>query len=111
MGLWDLAGAPIELDIIRGTFFVVMVTTGENSIMLLGADSRSVDSSCSTQSKPTSNIINSQKNSWADRIEEFSTTLQANNVFEHDDGAQFFIIKRKEGDFSKISPFLMQKAI
>ena len=111
MGLWDLAGAPIELDIIRGTFFVVMVTTGENSIMLLGADSRSVDSSCSTQSNPASNITSSQKNSWADRIEEFSSTLQANNAFEHDDGARFFIIKRKEGDFSKTSPFLIQKAI
>ena len=44
-------------------------------------------------------------------MDEFSTTLQTNNAFCDDDGSRFFIIKRKEGDFSKTSPFLIEKAI
>ena len=39
----------------------------------------------------------------------FSQNL--NNAFSDDDGARFFIFKRNENDFSKTSPFLINKAI
>ena len=57
------------------------------------------------------NDASSNKKSWADRVQEFSSNLETNNTFCEDDGARFFVIKRSEGDFSKTSPFLIQKAI
>ena len=53
----------------------------------------------------------SQKCSWANRVEEFSSNLNEKNAFTYDDGARFFVIKRKDGDFSKTSPFFIQKCI
>ena len=61
-----------------------------------------------TQSNP-SGTTTSQKKSWADRVEDFSSNLQSKNIFSGD-GIRIFVIKRK-GDFSRISPFLIQKAI
>ena len=43
-------------------------------------------------------------------MEEFSSNLSEKND-SCNDGARFFIIKRNENDFSKTSPFLIQKAI
>ena len=39
------------------------------------------------------------------------TLIETNNIFCNDDGTRFFVIKRKEGDFSKTSSFLIEKAI
>ena len=50
------------------------------------------------------------QNAWADPVDEFSLNLNEKNAFSHDDGAYFFIIKRNEDDFSKTSPFLINKA-
>ena len=43
-------------------------------------------------------------------MDEFSSNLKENNAFSNNE-ARFFIIKKNEGDFSKTSPFLIQKAI
>ena len=57
------------------------------------------------------NAIKSNAKSWADRTEEFSSNLQQKNAFSDNEGPRFFVIKRNESDFSKTSPFLIQKAI
>ena len=67
-----------------------------------------------TSNAPGSSLVNAKKTritTWADRVEEFSSNLNEKNAFSNDDGARFFIIKRNENDFSKTSPFLIQKAI
>jgi len=33
------------------------------------------------------------------------------NAFSDDDGTRFFVVKRKEGDFARTSPFLIHKGI
>ena len=57
------------------------------------------------------NVSKNNVSSWADRVDEFSSTLQEKNAFSDDDGNRFFVIKRNEGDFSKTSPFLIEKAM
>ena len=57
------------------------------------------------------NAATSKSKSWDERVDEFSSNLDANNAFCDDDGTRFFVIKRSEGDFSKTSPFLIEKAI
>ena len=63
---------------------------------------------------PGSSLISSAQKAniktWAD-IVEFSFNLSENNAFSSDDGPCFFIIKRNENDFTKMSPFLIQKAL
>ena len=62
-------------------------------------------------SSPSAIAANSREKYWSDRIDKFSSSLEANNDFCEDDGSQFFVIKRSEGDFPKTSPFLIGKAI
>ena len=50
-------------------------------------------------------------NTWADRVEDISSNLIKKNTFSCDDEPRFFIIKRNENDFTRVSPFLIQKAI
>ena len=67
-----------------------------------------------TSNAPGSSLINAKKSRitrWANRVEEFSSNLNEKNAFSNDDGARFFINKRNENDFSKTSPFLIQKTI
>ena len=67
-----------------------------------------------TNNAPGSSLTNAKETkikTWADRVEEFSSNLNEKNAFSSDDGARFFIIKRNENDFSRTSPFLIQKAI
>ena len=68
-----------------------------------------VDSLFNTQGNP-SETTKSQKKSRADQVEDFSSNLQSKNIFSDDDGIRFFVIKRK-GNFSRIFPFRIQKAI
>ena len=51
------------------------------------------------------------KNLLANCAPKFSSNLETYNTFCDDDGIQFFMIKRSEGDFSITSPFLIQKGI
>ena len=93
---WDTCGTEETLTL--SLILSIMVTTEGNKNDAPG-------------SSLTSNSIKSKENSWAERVDEFSSTLQTNNAFLDDDGTRFFVIKRKEGDFSKTSPFLIEKAI
>ena len=56
------------------------------------------------------NAVTSKSKSWAERVDEFSSNLKEKNAFSNNE-ACFFIINRNEGDFSKTSPFVIQKAI
>ena len=49
-------------------------------------------------------------NTWADRVEEFSSNVNENNAFSSDYGLRFFIIKRTEYDFTKVSLFFNTKS-
>ena len=77
--------------------FSIMVTTEENKTY---APSLSLKE----------NADSSNKKSWADCVQEFSSNLETNNTFYDDDGTLFFVVKNVE-DFSKTSPFLIRKAI
>ena len=44
-------------------------------------------------------------------MEKFASNLNENNAFANNDGPRFFVIKRSDSDFSKTSPFLIQKSI
>ena len=72
-----------------------MVTMEENTNIVPG-------------SSPNENAASSAKKSWADRVQEFSSNLETNNTFCDDNGTRFFGIKKSEGDFPKISQFLIQ---
>ena len=58
-----------------------------------------------------SNASKTNLNTWADCMEEFSSNLNDNNAFSNDGGPQFFIIKRNENDFTKLSSFLIKKEL
>ena len=62
-------------------------------------------------SSQNANNGSSKNKSWADRVEEFSNNLKGKNAFANIDEEHFFVNKRNGGDFSRISPFLIQKAI
>ena len=79
-------------------FFSIMATINGNSCNATGS------------SQNANNEISNIK-SWADSSEEFSTNLKERNAFTNLSGELFFVIKRNDGDFSKTSPFLIQKAI
>ena len=90
--LWDRGNAqPLS-------YFSIMATTLGNSNNASG-------------SGLNANAMNSKLKSWDERVDEFSLNLEANNAFCDDDGTRFFVIKKSEGDFSKTSPFLIEKAI
>ena len=73
-----------------------MVTTERNTSNVLGLS-------------PIANTASSKEKSWSDCVDEFSSSLEANNAFCVDDESQYFVIKRSEEDFSKTSPFLISK--
>ena len=56
-------------------------------------------------SSQTAKNENSKIKSWADRAEEFSINLKEKNAFTNLDGENFFVIKRTDRDFTKISLF------
>ena len=57
-----------------------------------------------------SNASKTNMNTWADRVEEFSSNVNENNAFSSDYGLRFFIIKRTEYDFTKVSLFFNTKS-
>ena len=86
--LWDRRNPPLS----------IMVTTEENMNNAPG-------------SSLNRNVSKTNINSSADCVYQFSFTLEVKNAFRDDDGNRFFVIKRNKGDFSKMSPFLIEKAI
>ena len=77
---------------------LIMVTTEENTNTAPGLSLHR-------------NVSKTSVNSWADRVEEFSSTLLEKNAFNDYDGSRFFVIERNEGDVCKTSPFLIEKTI
>ena len=92
---WDACGTKGTLNL--SLIFSIMATN-------IGNSNNAPGSSQSVSNKT------SKLKSWADRTEEFSSNLKENNAF-FNHGERFFVIKRNDGDFSKTSPFLIQKAI
>ena len=68
-------------------------------------------SNASGSSLTATNTTNYNVNSLADGTEEFTFNFQEKNAFSNNAQPLFYVIKRNEGDFSKTSPFLIQKAI
>ena len=89
--LWD-RGKPQPLS-----YFSMMATILGNSNNASG-------------SGQNANAANSKLKSWDKRVDELLSNLKEKNAFANNE-ACFFVMKRNEGDFSKTSPFLIQKAI
>ena len=93
---WDTCGT--EETLTFSFYLSIMATTKGNPNNASG-------------SSLNANVSKSNVNSWTDRVDEFSSTLQEKNAFCVDDGNRFFVIKRNVEDFSKTSLFLIEKAI
>ena len=83
-----------------------------NLFFLLSIMARNIgNSNNASGSGLNANALISKSKFWDERVDEFSSNLNTNNAFCDDDGTRFFVMKRSKGDFSKTSPFLIEKAI
>ena len=93
---WDTCGTEETLNLLF--FLSIMATNSGNTSNASG-------------SSQNANNGSSKNKSWADRVEEFSDSLKGKNAFANIAEERYFVIKRNDGDFSRTSPFLIQKAI